>query len=170
MLCRMCSVIPKHRVLNKLAGWVSLLLLLTCFCGCSSVVESRYFKNVRVGSLKSAYVVHDPGSTLGCAKAAEEALAARGVAVSSGPIQAKPKDVDFFVGVVDRWQWDVAMFLASLDIYFKDNATGELIVTGSFRQTTFFHTFPDQRKKTFEVIDSIYNSQPESKETAEPKR
>ena len=113
--------------------------------------------------MKRAYVVHDPGSTYGCANAAEEALTARGLQVTSGYIKDKPADADFYVEVIDRWQWDVAMFLASLDIRFVDNATGDLIATGNFRQSTFFHTFPDQKEKTFEVIASIYNTQPAPK-------
>jgi len=128
-------------------------------CGCSSIVQSAYYKPVPLASLKSAYIVHATGSTLGCANAAQEALAARGVAVSAGPPQDKPNDVDFFVEVIDRWQWDLAMYLLSLDILFRDNATGELIASGNFHQTGF-HNFPDQRKKTFEVIDCIYDRQP----------
>jgi hypothetical protein len=113
--------------------------------------------------MKTAYVVHDPGSTYGCANAAEEALTARGLKVTSGPIQDKPADTDFYVEVIDRWQWDVAMFLASLEIHLVDNATGNLIAAGTFRQSTFFHTFPDQKEKTFEVIASIYKTQPAPK-------
>jgi hypothetical protein len=107
--------------------------------------------------------VHDPDSTLGCANAAEEALTARGLTVTSGFINDKPADADFYVEVLDRWQWDVAMFLASLNIRFVDNHTGDLIAEGTFHQTTFFHTFPDQRQTTFDVIASIYNKQPTEK-------
>jgi hypothetical protein len=149
--------------MKRISGPVLLAVSIFCFSGCSSVVESRYHKNVRLDSLKKAYVVHDPGSTLGCANAAEEGLAARGVTVTSGNIQDKPKDADFYVEVVDRWQWDVAMFLASLEIRFIENATGNMIATGSFRQSTFFHTFPDARKKTIEVIDAIYSREPAPK-------
>jgi hypothetical protein len=113
--------------------------------------------------MKRAYVVHDPGSTDGCANAAAAALTERGLTVTSGYIQDKPADADFYVQVVDRWQWDLAMFLASLEIRFVDNATGDLIATGTFRQSTFFHTFPDQRQKTFEVIASIYSTEPAQK-------
>ena len=108
-------------------------------------------------------MVREPKSTPGCEEAAREALMGRGLTVTYGVLQDKPKEVDFYVELVDRWQWDVAMFLASLDIEFKDNATGELIARGWFKQSTFFHTFPDQRKKTFEVIDAIYNAQPPPK-------
>ena len=58
-------------------------------------------------------------------------MAARGLTVTSGHIHDKPKDVDFYVEVIDRWQRDVGMFLASLDIHFRDNATGDLIATGT---------------------------------------
>jgi hypothetical protein len=150
--------------MERILRLVLLLVLALCFTGCSSVVESKHYsRRVPLESMKSAYVVHDPGSTYGCANAAEEALTARGLTVTSGFIKDKPADADFYVEVVDRWQWDVAMFLASLNIRFVDNHTGDLIAEGTFRQSTFFHTFPDQRQKTFEVIASIYNTQPAPK-------
>jgi hypothetical protein len=150
--------------MDKITRPVLLVLLALCFSGCSSVVESKHYsRRVPLESMKRAYVVHDPGSTLGCANAAEEALTARGLKVTSGFIKDKPADADFFVEVVDRWQWDVAMFLASLNIRFVDNHTGDLIAEGIFRQSTFFHTFPDQRQTTFDVIASIYNTQPAPK-------
>ena len=131
--------------------------------GCSSVVDAKRHKNVQLESLKKAYVVRDPNSTHGCEEAAHEALTQRGVTVTYGFFQEKPKDVDFYVVVLDHWQWDVAMFLSSLDISFKDNATDDLIATGWFKQSTFFHTFPDQRMKTFEIIDAIYRGKLDAK-------
>jgi hypothetical protein len=57
------------------------------------------------------------------------------------------------------------MFLVSLDIRFRANATGDLIATGWFKQGqgTFFHTFPDQRMTTVEVINAIYKAPPTPK-------
>lgn len=149
--------------MDKLIRPILLALLSLCFSGCSSVVDAKYYSNhLRLESMKRAYVVHDPGSTYGCANAAEEALIARGLTVTSGFIQDKPADADFYVEVIDRWQWDLAMYLASLDIRFVDNATGDLITLGTFRQGAF-HTFPDQKQKTFEVIASMYSRQPAAK-------
>ena len=42
--------------------------------------------------MKKAYVVHDPGSTYGCANAAAKALTERGLIVTSGYMQNKPAD------------------------------------------------------------------------------
>jgi len=141
-----------------------LALLAVCFSGCTSVVESKYYSDhIRLDSMKKAYVVHDPGSTYGCANAAQKALTERGLTVTAGYIQNKPADADFYIEVIDRWQWDVGMFLASLDIRFLDNVTGELIAVGKYHQTTFFHTFPDAKQKTCDVNASVYNSQPKLK-------
>ena len=147
--------------MDKIIRPVLLVLLVLCFSGCSSVVESKHYsKHLPLGTMKSAYIVHDPGSTLGCANAAQEALTTRGLTVTSGSIKDKPADADFYVEVVDRWEWDVAMYLISLDIRFVDNHTGDLIADGTFRQTRFFHSFPDQRQTTLDVISSIYKTQP----------
>ena len=148
----------------KTSAWFILALASFCLGGCYTIDPPKYHKSVRLESMKAAYLVRDPESTQGCANAAEEALTARRVKVTSGFLQQKPKDVDFYVEVVDRWRWDVAMYLSALEIRFRDNMSGELIATGTYRQNgTFFHSFPDAKKITFEVIDYIYNGQPTAK-------
>jgi hypothetical protein len=171
-LCEVrCSITPATQLkclMDKVAP-IFLTLFILCVSGRSTVVEAKRHKNVRLESLKTAYLVRDPDSTRGCEEATREALTQRGVVVTYGAFQAKPKDVDFYVEVVDRWRWDVTMFLVSLEIRFRENTTGELIATGWFKQGegTFFHTFPDQRKTTFQVIDSIYNGQAAPKQAQE---
>jgi len=79
------------------------------------------------------------------------------VTASKGTLDAKPKDVAFFVEYEDHWRWDLAMYLLSLDIRFKDNASNEVIGRGAFRQGGF-HSFPSEREKAIAVVDSIYNA------------
>jgi hypothetical protein len=85
-------------------------------------------------------------------------LARRGVKVSIGPLRDKPQDVACYVVYTDHWNWDLAMYLDSLDVQFFDNSTGQMIASGSFRNSQVMESFPNPRKKTFEVVDSIYNS------------
>src|SRR5947209_8376600 len=88
--------------MEKIIRAVLLVVLAVWFSGCSSVVEAKYYsKHVRLDSMKRAYVVHDPGSTYGCANAAEKALTERGLTVTSGFIQNKAADADFYIEVID---------------------------------------------------------------------
>lgn len=132
-------------------------LLVFMLCGCSTVNPGMRFGDAQLATMKSAYVVRHPKSTRDIDGYIQEALAERGVRVSSGLIESKPKDVDFYVEYVDRWQWDLTMYLLSLDIRFKSNADGALIASGSFEQGTF-HGFPDPKKTTKQVIERIYGA------------
>jgi hypothetical protein len=40
----------------------------------------------------------------------QEALSKHGVTTQTGPLQAKPKDVAFYVEYEDHWPWDLAMY------------------------------------------------------------
>ena len=131
------------------------LVVVIFLTGCSSVGPAQHFGAIPVESLKSAYVVVAPSGNPNIAEDIVIALGQHGVKVSTGAVQDKPKDVAFFVNYKEHWDWDVTMYLESLDVEFMDNATGQIIASSKFRQG-WLHTFPDPRDKTIEVVNSIY--------------
>jgi len=131
------------------------LTLILGVCGCSSVKPAKRQGNIDLESLKSAYVVWPPGIDRRIDEAANEALEKHGVKVTTGPRHDKPTDVAFYVECEPRWTWDLVMYLSRLNIRFIDNATGQLLVSGEFKNS-WLHTNPDPRTKTIEVIDSMY--------------
>jgi hypothetical protein len=124
--------------------------------GCSTISPAKHYGSTPLGSLKTAYVVSDPNSSHDIEAFAQEALADRGIKVTSGPISSKPTDVQFYVECEGHWYWDVTMYLDSLTISFKDNTSGQLIAIDSFTQS-LLHTYPDVRQTTFQLIDEIYS-------------
>jgi hypothetical protein len=143
-------------MIRKASPFVCLLIALVV-SGCSTVEPGMHYGSAPLASMKTAFVVirsdYDPQIGVDI----QEALTQHGVAASSGTFAEKPKDVAFYVEYEDHWRWDLAMYLYSLDIRFTDNTTGQMIGRGDFRQGAF-HSFPDAKKKTFEVIESIYNA------------
>jgi hypothetical protein len=133
------------------------LLLGLIISGCSTVEPGKRYGSTPLDSMKTAFVVikkdYDPkiGANI------NEALTRHGVTSSIGSFSEKPKNVAFYVEYEDHWRWDMAMYLFSLDIRFTDNTTGQLIGSGAFRQG-WFHSFPDAKLKTFEVVESIYKA------------
>jgi hypothetical protein len=135
---------------------IGLLMFLILFiCGCSTVEPAEHYGNLSLESYKSAYVVFAKNTTVGEYIAAN--LARREIKVSMGPLKDKPKDVALYVIYTDHWNWDVAMYLDSLDVQFIDNSNEQMIAHGSFKNSKLLESWPDPRKKTFEVIDSMYN-------------
>ena len=125
--------------------------------GCSTVERGHCSNKVQLEKYQTAYVVMVPGTHQRFGPHIVEALAQHGVKAVAGPLENKPTDVGFFVTHEDHWRWDLSMYLFSLDIHFIDNKTSNEIGSGSFHQGGF-HSFPDPRKKTFAVIDSIYDA------------
>ena len=133
------------------------LLLALVISGCSTVEPGKRYGSAPLESMKTAFVVIRPDYDPKIGANIQDALTRHGVSSLAGPLQEKPKDVAFYVEYEDHWRWDLAMFLLSLDIRFLDNTTGQLIGSGSFKQGTF-HSFPDAREKTSEVVESIYRA------------
>jgi hypothetical protein len=131
------------------------LVLVLALCGCSTVKPAKHFGNVDLDSLKSAYIVWSPGIDRSIEHYAREGLEKHGVTVTTGPKQDKPASAAFWVECQPRWTWDLVMYLDALDIRFVENTSEQIIAIGSFKNS-FFHSFPDPRKKTIEVIDSMY--------------
>lgn len=140
---------------NKLLVGLSFLAVL--ISGCSTVEKGKRYGTTELASLKTAYVVFAPDADRKVGMHIQEALADRGIEVTAGTMQEKPKGVGFYVNYMDHRQCDMGMYLDSLDIQFLDGATGKLIASGAFRNS-WLHSFPNTRRKTFEVIDSMYKA------------
>jgi hypothetical protein len=138
--------------------YVSLVLVALTVGGCSTVNPGRLYNGARLSDYKTAYVVRHANSTRDVDAFVQEALSDHGIKSQVGPIEAKPKDVDFYVEYVDHWRWDLTMYLWSLDIRVERNSDGTLLGTGSFKQG-FPHSFPDPKRKTHEVVDQIFAAQ-----------
>jgi hypothetical protein len=135
-----------------------IVIFITAFIsGCSTVKPAQHFGNISLDSLKSVYVVVAINGNPTMGNYIQTALAHHNLKVNIGALKDKPQDVAFYVNYKEHWNWDVTVYLESLDIEFVDNASGQIIVKGSFKNS-FLHTFPDPRTKTFEVVDSMFDA------------
>ena len=51
----------------------------------------------------------------------------------------------------DQWNWDVVMFLSGPQLRTIDGQSGKLLASANWRQTKFFHPFPDSSKIVAEM-------------------
>ena len=139
---------------------IDIILSLSTICilsSCSTISPVHTPKGPDLNQLESAYVIKHENSTRDIDVFIQNALLARGLNVSSGPQINKPDDVDFYVRYIDRWKWDMAMYLKSLQIQFYDNSTNMLIGSAKF-QNSWLHSFPNTEEKTAEVVNSIFET------------
>jgi hypothetical protein len=65
-----------------------------------------------------------------------EALRSRGLSASSGTSDQRPGDLDFVVTYVDRWNWDMRMYLSDLRIELRDPIDSSLMGYGQSSQSS----------------------------------
>ncbi|HEX7653837.1 MAG TPA: hypothetical protein VF607_10040, partial [Verrucomicrobiae bacterium] len=123
---------------------------------CSTVTEGRQLTKTDLNTLKSGYVVVAKRGNTTIAGYILADLAQRDIRVTSGDLMDKPADVDFYVTYQEHWNWDVAVYLDTLDIQFYDNKTGVMLAAGSFRNNKIMEQFPNPRDKTKEVVDCAF--------------
>lgn len=82
-----------------------------------------------------------------------EKLRAKGVTVTTGEA-APPSNVDAVVTYVDKWMWDITMYMLELTIVIREPKTDFPLATGNSFHTSLTRLSP--KEMVNEVIDNIY--------------
>jgi hypothetical protein len=93
------------------------------------------------GTYRSAYVVAHGDRSSDVDASIQRELFRRGLSVSSGPEGKQPEAVDLIVKYADSWNWDVTMYLKSLDIQMFDAHSKTLVATATWKNSVMhgFH-------------------------------
>jgi hypothetical protein len=110
-------------------------------CGGSYTV-THFNNSITPDKIRSAAIVPSEGNSTEVTGYLREALADHGVAVvESMPGRTiKSDQVDAIVSYQDVWRWDISTYMQSISINFYNARTGELMVTGRWRDS-LFHTW-----------------------------
>ncbi|MFL6695269.1 MAG: hypothetical protein ACJ8GO_20155 [Ramlibacter sp.] len=103
--------------------------------------------SARVDSLKTLHVKHFEKDERGTDKLIADNLRARGYKVSMGNDPVAP--VDAVVTYVDKWFWDITMYMLELTVQIRDPKTDYPLATGNS-----FHTSLT-RKAPPEMVDEV---------------
>jgi hypothetical protein len=79
-------------------------------------------------------------------------LTKRGFEVTSGPEMTPPYKADVVVTYVDKWMWDLTMYLLELTIKFRDPATNFPMAVGNSLHTSLTRKAPE------EMVDEVLNN------------
>ncbi len=141
---------------------MSRLLKLVSILGAVAVLTSGCAVNRATGSvdpsanlsgLKTMYVKKIPEESRGVNVLIADKLASRGVAVTTGE-GSPPGNVDAVVTYIDKWMWDITMYLLELTITIRDPKTDFPLATGNSFHTSLTRLSP--KEMVNEVIDNIY--------------
>jgi hypothetical protein len=130
------------------------LACLTLLLGACATVESAKAPDADLKSLKSFYVVRVPEDERGVEKLIAARLGALGYSATSGDAAQPPQHVDAIVTYVDRWMWDITMYLIKLDIQIHDGSSGAVIARAQAMRPSLQRKSPEGMVQ--EVLGEIF--------------
>lgn len=80
-------------------------------------------------------------------------LRTKGVTVTTGT-EAAPSGVDAVVTYIDKWMWDMTMYMLELTVTIRDPKTDFPLATGNSFHTSLTRLSP--KEMVNEVVDNIY--------------
>lgn len=109
--------------------------------------------STNLAALKTMYVKKIPEENRGVNVLIADKLATKGVKVTTGDA-APPEGIDAVVTYVDKWMWDMTMYLLELTIVIRDPKTDFPLATGNSYHTSLTRLSPPEMVN--EVVDNIY--------------
>jgi len=126
----------------------ALAIVATTTAGCAiNRATATIDPSVNLGSLKTMHVAKDPKDDNGIDVLIAEKLRSRGYSVTTGT--EKPSAVDAVVTYVDRWRWDITMYMLELTIAIRDPRNDYPLARGNSYHTSF------TRKSPAEMVDEV---------------
>lgn len=110
-------------------GLLVLAMLALLTTGCANRATAKIDPNARLDTIKTMHVVKIPDETANISTMIADKLRTKGYQVSSST--EKPQNVDAIVTYVDRWMWDITMYLLELTVTIRDGKTEFPLATGN---------------------------------------
>jgi len=146
---------PKEIVVHNLLKPAAILLIVTSLTtGCANLATGSVSPSTNLSALKTMFVKHYPSDNSGVNLEIADKLRSKGVTVTTGP-EAPSKNYDAIVTYIDKWMWDITMYMLELTITIRDPKNESLMATGNSYHTSL--TRKSQTEMVDEVVNSIYN-------------
>ena len=136
----------------KLAATLGLVTSLMTGCAVNRATGS-VDPSVDLSTLKTMYVKQIPEETGGTNVLIADKLRSKGVTVTTGTAPP-PANVDAVVTYIDKWMWDITMYMLELTITIRDPKTDFPLATGNSFHTSLTRLSP--KEMVNEVVDNIY--------------
>jgi len=132
--------------LMKLVSAVLLVAVLTTGCAVNRATAT-VDPGAKLDTVKTFYVKHHEPDERRIDKLIADNLRVRGYQVTTG--EPVPAQVDAVVTYVDKWFWDITMYMLELTVQFREPKTDFPLATGNS-----FHTSLT-RKSPPEMVDEV---------------
>lgn len=142
---------------KKILALLGILTLLLAASGCAvNRATASLTPGADLSGIKSYYVVHQPKDTHGLDQMIKDRLVKRGYSATIGEEQAPPYRADAVVTYVDKWQWDMTMYLLELTITIRNPTNNFPLATGNSFHTSLTRKSPEEMVD--EVMTNIFTA------------
>jgi hypothetical protein len=122
-------------------------LVMTSGCAVNQT-SAQLIGNTDLSKVKTLYVVKRETDTRGTDEVIKANLAKRGYTVTGGEAKVPPYATDAVITYIDKWFWDITMYMLELTITVRD--PGDVpIATGNSLHTSL------TRKSPAEMVDEV---------------
>ena len=111
--------------------------------------------DARLAAESAFYVVRHAKDDRDIAAMIAGSLRSMGHNASSGTVATLPDVVDILVTYEDRWYWDMATYMLSIEIKFRDPQTEAVLASGKSMRTSLARKSPEYM--TNEVLREIFS-------------
>ena len=140
---------------NMLAPLLFIALLFAC--GCINRATATLEPGANLSAIKSYYVVHQPKDTHGIHDLIRDRLLKDGLIATSGPELAQGSyKADSVITYIDRWVWDLTLYLLELTVTLRDATNGFPMAVGNSFHTSLTRKSPEEMVD--EVMTNIFNA------------
>lgn len=140
-------------MLRRLGSLAALVCSLALTTGCAvNSATASLSPGTDLSTYKSIYVVKQPKDKAGIDTMIANDLKKRGYRVTQGPELTTPYEADVAVTYIDKWMWDITMYLLELTVNIRDAKSGFPVATGNSLHTSL------TRKSPPEMVDEVMNN------------
>ena len=131
------------------AGAVALALIAGT-SGCAvNRAEATLMADADLSKVKTLYIVHSDESKHDVDMSLKAAFEKRGYVVTTGPAHALPYSEDAVVTYIDKWMWDITMYMIELTVTVRSPANDYPLATAHSMHTSL------TRKSQAEMADEV---------------
>lgn len=136
---------------------VVLFGLLTVATGCANRATASLTPGSDLSKIRSLYLIPKENDRDNY-KLIKENLEKRGFGVTIGPEMPLPYTSDAVVTYVDKWMWDITMYMLELTITFRDPTNNFPLAVGNSMHTSLSRLSPEEMVD--EVLTNIFSAKP----------
>jgi hypothetical protein len=134
---------------------IFLLAVALVMSGCVNRAGANWSSTSNINDIKSFYVIKFAPDGRGINKLIANRLKVMGFEATTGLSSDIPSTVDVVVDYLDRWRWDLTMYMLELTINLRNPKTNTLLGDGNSYHTSLTRQPPE--KMVEEVLANIFS-------------